>query len=167
VSSAYVEIPLTRGHTALIDLDDYERVTTAGSWYAWTRPGVRTCYAAKATTRSDGGRTTIYLHTFLTGWPRVDHKNSDGLDNRRANLRLATQSQNIANARRSLGSSQFRGVHFQPRYGNWMARITVRGVKHYLGVFPDGAEAARAYDAAAIEMFGEFARPNFPQGGAA
>jgi hypothetical protein len=112
------------------------------------------------------------MHSLLTGWPRVDHANGDGLDNRRQNLRQATQQQNMRNSRKYRGgSSRYKGVCWKIRNQRWLAQIYVSeqdasGVptkrKLHLGTFTDQETAARAYDAAAREHFGEFACLNFP-----
>lgn len=152
-----VEVPLTQGFVAVVDADDYERVMTAGTWQA--RPSARSAYAQR-TIYFPGGRRTLGLHTFLTGWARVDHRNGDGLDNRRKNLREATAKQNSANRQLNLNSATgFKGVGLDR--GRWRARIQVDGRLQHLGSFDTPEEAAHAYDAAALELFGEFARPNF------
>jgi hypothetical protein len=89
----------------------------------------------------------------------VDHVNGNGLDNRRENLRLATHSQNMAN-KPGWGASGFKGVYAEPR-GRWRSRIMVEGRRVGLGMYPTAEEAAKAYDAAAREYFGEFAWTNF------
>jgi hypothetical protein len=155
-------IPLTRGLTALVDDADAPAVLAAGAWFAL--PEGRTHYAARNYMREDGQRRVIRLHTFLTGWPRVDHRNGDGLDNRRDNLRPATYPQNNRNARRrSDNTSGYKGVSWRGDRSLWVARIWLGGRKLHLGYFSDPAEAARAYDAAAREHFGAYARPNFPE----
>jgi hypothetical protein len=106
------------------------------------------------------------LHRLLLGLPAsdVDHRNGNGLDNRRENLRAATESQNAANSKkpksRSKTSSQYKGVSWHRI--NWQASIRFRGKAHHLGTFSDEADAAKAYDRAALKYFGEFARLNFP-----
>ena len=95
-----------------------------------------------------------------TGVP-VHRRNELRLDNRRANLRLATLSQSRADARlRSDNTSGYRGVTRSRRDGRWQAQIQVAGKRHFLGYFSYKEEAAQAYDAAAREAFGEFARLN-------
>lgn len=99
-------------------------------------------------------------------WPNtgIDHINGDRSDNRLANLRMADQSQNMRNqAPRSGGSSAFKGVKLSSR-GKWIAQITLQYRTHHVGSFASEADAARAYDAAAMKLHGEFARLNFPQG---
>jgi hypothetical protein len=94
---------------------------------------------------------------------QVDHINRCKLDNRRANLRAATNRQNLGNMGllRS-NTSGFRGVSWRKRRQKWEASISVDGRNIFLGHFTDKAEAARAYDDAAKRSFGEFARLNFP-----
>ena len=103
----------------------------------------------------------VSLLIFLTGLPMVDHRNGDGLDNRRANLRPADASQNGANRVRLRGRSGYRGVT-RHACGRWQAAICVRGKRRYLGLYDTPEGAAQAYDAAAVAAFGEYERPNFP-----
>jgi hypothetical protein len=105
---------------------------------------------------------TVLMHRLIMGASsgRVDHRNNDGLDNRRENLRHCSQSQNIAWSRidKSGCASRFRGV--VRRDGWWVARIKVGGKRSQVGKFATEMEAARAYDFAAKAAFGEFARLN-------
>jgi hypothetical protein len=89
----------------------------------------------------------------------VDHRNHNGLDNRRSNLRLATGHQNQGNRRPQGGSPRFKGVYLSR--SKWVAQIRFGGSKRYLGRFTVEEDAARAYDAAARLIFGEFACTNF------
>lgn len=154
------EVVLTQGFVALVDDDDAPMVL-AHKWCAFVTPS--TVYAVRGIKRADGGRTTTRLHNFLTGWKFVDHVDGNGLDCRRANLRPATYAQNTWNQkRRSSNTSGYKGVHFEKRYGKWEARIRTGDRRLYLGRHATPEDAARAYDAAAIEHHGEFARLNFP-----
>ncbi len=154
-------IPLSRGLTAIVDPADHAQVLDAGPWFACNYGG-RTFYAQRNTRGADGRHTSQRMHTFLTGWPEVDHRNGDGLDNRRENLRAATRTQNMANTRlRSNNTSGFKGVSFDNRTARWIAAIRLDGHSYFLGRFDVPEEAARAYDAAALRLFGEFARINF------
>lgn len=95
---------------------------------------------------------------------RIDHKDTDRDHNRIANLRPATRTQNLANQRIKPG--RYKGVTYWKPGKNWKAQIRVNNELFYLGYFKDPAEAARAYDAAALKHFGEYALINFPQGAA-
>lgn len=153
-----LEVPLTQGLVALVDAKDYERVMAAGT--RQTHRSKRSAYAQRTVYSPGGGKRTLFMHTFLTGWTRVDHRNGDGLDNRRENLREATAQQNSANRQRNLNNaSGFKGVGLDGR--RWRARIQVAGSPRHLGFFDTPEEAAKAYDDAALDLFGEFARPNF------
>jgi hypothetical protein len=152
-------IPLTRGYVALVDDEDYERTIGAGKWTALVCKNA--VYAHRKTPIE---RKTILLHRFLLGVTDartdVDHKNGNGLDCQRSNLRKATRGQNNANRRRFRGASPYKGVF--KNHLRWSARIYVDYRKVPLGNFMTQEEAARAYDAAATEHFGEFACLNFP-----
>lgn len=164
-----VEIPLTRGLVALVD----DRDAAAVRVHRWAAMrGIRTWYAHRSgIPRQGGGYTGQLMHTFLTGWPRVDHVNGDGLDNRRANLRPASAVQNAQNSRKyRRSSSRYRGVFWKSSRRRWMAQIYIsepdgqqpRCRKIHLGTFVDERAAAHAYDIAAREHFGQFAAVNFP-----
>lgn len=153
-----IELPLNHGYFTLVNDDDAARVLAAGRWIV-NRCGKK-LYAGHSVKR-DGRWQNERLHTFLTGWALVDHVNGDGLDNRRENLRAATPLQNVGNLFSPLNTSGFKGVG-RYRNGRWRAYIS-RDRRHvHLGYFDTPEEAARAYDAAASEHFGEFARLNFP-----
>ncbi|MFA5424164.1 MAG: HNH endonuclease [Phycisphaerae bacterium] len=93
----------------------------------------------------------------------VDHINNDPLDNRRANLRIATRAQNACNRQkiRTEKSSQYIGVYFEKRTGRYTVKIRIKGKRLWLGRFTDELTAARAYDTAAKKHHGEFAKLNF------
>jgi hypothetical protein len=155
------EIPLSRGLVALVDEVDYERVLAVGKWYA--NPSGVTYYARKNFWRA-GRCFSIRMHTLITGWSYVDHRNGNGLDNRRSNLRQASDRQNAQNrGRRSDNTSGFKGVSWDDQQQAWSASICVDSVQQRLGRFSSREEAALAYDAAAAQHFGEFARLNFPK----
>jgi hypothetical protein len=158
-----IEVEMRQGLVALVDVADYSLVLAAGPWRAVRSH--RTSYAQHSVRLPDGRRTGRYMHTLLTGWPLVDHKNGDGLDNRRDNLRPATAEQNNQNKRLYRNNRVgLKGVS-RDRCG-WRARITVAGSTRNLGMFDSPEKAALAYDLAAIEHFGPFARLNYPAGAA-
>lgn len=151
-----ISVPLSQGFEALIDDEDAEAVL-AHKWSASVRED--TVYAV----RTAGGRM-VTLHTFLTGYALTDHINGNGLDNRRANLREATVTQNAANARvPRTNTSGYKGARYNKNARKYQAQIRVDGRQRHLGYFLTLEEAARAYDSAAVEMHGEFARLNFPE----
>jgi hypothetical protein len=152
------------GRVALVDDQDYALV----SQHRWhiceaSRPGYDGGpYAVTNLPRPLGSsRAALFMHTLITGWPRVDHRNHDGLDNQRANLRPTTASRNMANSRpRGTGASRYKGVSWTGY--RWRASIKVNGRIAHLGNFVNEEAAARAYDAAALAAWGEYAWLNFP-----
>jgi hypothetical protein len=158
-----MEVPLTQGFVALVDDADYESVMAAGRWHV-VQPRPNGMYAKRhLRRRPNRTRPHLAMHTFLTGWRLVDHINGDGLDNRMCNLREATVSQNNRNRPLRGSRTGYRGVYIKAP-GRWHARLKLNGKNLYLGSFGDPADAARAYDAAAFDAVGEFARLNFPEG---
>lgn len=112
----------------------------------------------------NGRMVKRFLHRMIMNAPpgiQVDHINGDPLDNRRCNLRLCTHAENQCNQHVVRGRSQFKGVTWHKQNRKWRARIVHHGKDIHLGLFDDEVEAARAYDAAACEFHGDFARLNF------
>lgn len=156
------EIPLTRGLVAIVDATDYPMLSQF-NWAATKTTKYNVSPYAHGSVCGHG----VAMHHLLAGYPihgfQVDHINGNGLDNRRSNLRLATPQQNRANCgKHAAASSRFKGVGWHKHSGRWQAGIKVNGKRRHLGHFLDETEAARAYDAKALELFGEFARLNFP-----
>ncbi len=162
-----ITIELTRGKVALIEDEDFERVSKF-KWTSLYNPKNKKWYARRAV----GGRAkqiTIYMHRFILNAPKgiqVDHINGDGLDNQKHNLRFATNAQNHQNQIRPVASkSGFKGVSFDKRRNKFYARIGHNQQTTGLGYFQTAIEAARAYDEAAVKIHGEFARLNFERKG--
>ncbi len=159
------EITLTQGKVAIVDDQDYERLKVY-RWRAWFKGNY--WYAVTTITDSGGQRRNIEMHRMVLGYgygdkAEIDHKNRDGLNNTRLNLRDATRTQNRQNqAVRADSQSGFKGVSYCKREGNWRARITVNGKRQTLGYYDNPLDAATAYDAAAMQHFGEFAVTNVP-----
>lgn len=157
------QIALTAGYSTTVDEADVELVMRAGPWRAQRRP--HTVYAVRNVRRGNGGRTSEHLHTFLMG-ELADHRDGDGLNNQRSNLRPASSAENARNARlRSDNKAGFKGVCREARRGAWRATIKVDRRQRHLGYFDSPEEAAKAYDVAAREAFGEFATLNYPRAG--
>jgi len=152
-------IPLNSKEFAIVDDEDFE----LASQYTWNCTKRSDLSYARTSKKIGGKQFTIRLHRLLLSagpGEMVDHRNGDGLDCRRSNLRFATRSQNAQNKkRRSNARSQYKGLVFS---GNSIAaRINFNGKVIHIGSFLSEIEAARAYDAMARELFGEFARTNF------
>ncbi len=155
------KIPLTLGKYALVDAADFEFLN---SWKWYYGPCSKTGYAKRNTKTSEGKpRKTVRMHEVIFG-KHADHVNGNGLDNRRKNLRKASPQQQAYNKsvcknKKTLGCkgvSITRDKKGIPKY--WIARITVRGKRHYLGTFPNHKAASNAYIKKAKELHGEFAR---------
>lgn len=153
-------IPLTKGYEAVIDVEDVCLVEDF-NWLSSVCKNV--VYAMRASPRKPNTkRKFILLHRVLTSAPahlQVDHIDSDGLNNRRSNLRLATVSQNHFNSRISKrNTSGFKGVSFEKRANKWLARIKIDGKVKWLGYYNNPEDAGAAYAKASPEVHGNFGR---------
>jgi hypothetical protein len=152
-------IPLTQGLFALVD-DSDAAIVNEYKWFAAKTQ--RTFYAArqKRIAPGRGGQRVVFMHNELMQCKGIDHEDGDGLNNQRSNLRPATAGQNARNRRKPMSgkSSRFKGVTKQGH--KFHAQLEHNDKNHYLGTFTDELDAARAYDAKAIEVFGEFAATN-------
>ncbi len=154
--------PLTRGFVTLVSVVD--AWTLRAKWHAHKSDG--TFYAFRTVHVVGSGREAAirnseYLHKIiLPGHSIVDHKNRNSTDNRRGNLRAATKSQNSVNSAYR-GNTCFRGVSFDRSRQKWVAQIGINRRHHHIGRYVDAVTAAKAYDCAALEYYGEFAVLNF------
>ena len=145
-------IPLTQGMVALVDDSDYEML----SRYKWrVHKSRNTCYA-KTTITTATGRETVQMHWMIMGRRpgfKIDHRNGNGLDNQRGNLRYLTHRQNLQNLHNKR-SSGYPGVSLHKLTGKWDARIRINGKPKYLGLHNTEEEAFAAY-CQALESIGE------------
>jgi hypothetical protein len=149
-------VTLTQGFSAWVDAADLPLVAP----FKWrVKRNGRTNYAI-----SDTGGRRVWMHKIVLGTAaRVDHRDNDGLNNRRYNLREISNTDNIRRKRpNEVGSSPFKGVSRNRRMRKWQATIKVNGQSLWLGAYDNETAAARAYDAAAKKHFGEHAFINFP-----
>jgi len=135
------------------------------------KKGKKSFYARRRVPAGKGGKETlVYMHQDVLKVPEgmlVDHINHDGMDNREANLRAATHSQNLYHRKKRSGTTQskYKGIYWRKKIRKWQAVITFEKKKIYLGYFRNEIEAAKAYDRGAIKYHGEFASLNFPESG--
>jgi len=171
-----VTLPLTQGKVTTIDDEDLEKVT-GYNWRA-SHFGLkkgreqRTFYVIANIPKTETSpRTTIKMHRLIMGVgpevkKEVDHKDHNGLNNQKANLRLASTGQNQANRTKNVTSSgkptssRFKGVSYRKRYNRWEAKISQDGKQFYLGSFRYEEEAALSYNLAAAQRFGKWANLN-------
>lgn len=151
-----MKILLVGGDAAIVDDEDYERLRSF-RWRLKIEDGRK--YAVWNTTRA-GRQVCFRMHSLVLGTKLpIDHKDRNGLNNTKSNLRLATKSQNAANSKvRRDNISGFRGV--SPLGKRWRSVIQVNGRRLHLGCYTTAIDAAIAYDLAAIRFFEEFARTN-------
>ena len=158
-------IKLTRGKYAIVNVEDFEWLNQ----YKWhcSYHG----YAKRAVYKRTGkGRrqVEIYMHKLLCPVPDgmiVDHINRNSLDNRRENLRAATQKQNVWNRKfiRKRGKTRYNGIRWDKNKEKWQVRLTINGRRKSFGYYADEIEAAKVYDRVAKKYRGEYACLNFPK----
>jgi hypothetical protein len=155
------EVKLTQGYVALVDDEDFDRVSKC-IWVPNPCRSRNTVYAQRNFYKEDGKRSTQSLHRFILGVTdskvEIDHKDNNGLNCQKYNMRVSTHSQNQANSTlRITNTSGLKGVY---RYSErkWKAQINFQGKKISLGYFNNKEEAKEVYNLAAVSMFGEFAK---------
>ncbi len=151
------EIKLTQGKVALVDDCDFEWLN---KWKWCYGEG----YAVRAFKKADGKWTTVKMHRLILDTPKgkhTDHKDHNGINNQRKNIRICDYAQNQFNQRKKEGlSSKYKGVNFFKRDKRWYAHITTKGKMRHIGSFKTEEEAARAYNGEAEKFYGEFALLN-------
>jgi hypothetical protein len=171
---AGVRIPLTQGFYALVDAADAPMVREF-TWHLKTKASQPDRLYAQATFRTRSGeKRSIVLHRFIADAAPgqiVDHVSGDTLDCRRKNLRVTSARGNATNVTRSKNQKRggWKGVSWNKNAGKWEAHIAAGPVKAsgkrgkvHLGLYDDPRAAARVYDAAAADLYGEYAALNFP-----
>jgi len=175
------EINLTKGYVAIVDDEDYEELSKY-SWHINLNKRNSRDYplAMTALRRIIDGYSwwrQETMHRIIMDAPPgvyVDHINGNSLDNRRENLRICSHSENVRNSKKMQfmrgkpTTSRFKGVSKKKakKYDNnpWTSTICYNNKSTFLGYFKTEEDAARAYDAAAVELHGEFARTNKDEG---
>lgn len=156
-------IGVSKGGETAVSSEDYGYLIQ----WRWNR------HSGGYAVRGDSHKNVVYLHRVVVermlghaipeGY-EVDHVDGNKLNNKRENLRLATPSQNNINRPGGAGTSScYKGVYWYKAYGKWHVQIRQGGYRYFVGYFDDEEDAARAYDAKAKELFGEFAYLNFPE----
>ncbi|MHC4462083.1 MAG: AP2 domain-containing protein [Planctomycetota bacterium] len=155
-------LAIGRGHYAILDIEDVMNIITK-RWCA-TKHG-NTYYAHRHTSKEN-----VYMHHEIMGVigqkKEVDHINGNGLDNRKSNLRICSHQENCRNRKKHKKdtSSKYKGVSWSKDAKKWRVQIVdTTGKEKCIGSFESEIEAAKAYDEAALKMFGNFASFNFPK----
>jgi hypothetical protein len=149
------KIPLGRGLYALVDDDDYERVSKF-NWHLHQSADRDGYYAS----------SNVKMHRLIINAPHgsvVDHINGNKLDNRKENLRFCTHAENAQNTRSRGGSSRYKGVHYNRKNKKWMGAFVFNGTYYYCGMHDSEKDCARAVDKKRKEVCGEFATINLPE----
>lgn len=159
------EIPLTQGYVALVDDEDFEFLSKH-KWYTHYDKGKPRYARGWAFCPTSKRKKYVFMHRVIMGISdpkvQVDHRNGDGFNNQRSNLRDATQSQNRCNMGfPKTNKSGYKGVSWKANCNKWVAQIRINNKKLHLGLFSCPILAAVRYDQAAKEYHGEFAFLNF------
>lgn len=155
------KIQLTNGLFVFVDKEDYTKLSQH-TWH-YTKHKKATSGYAKGYVMGK----SVFMHRFImnaqTG-EEVDHKDANGLNNQKQNLRIATRSQNAGNTpKRRANTSGYKGVFWDKTKKKWLAQLHTKKRSIHLGRYLNKEDAARAYDKAALAHFGEFAALNFPK----
>jgi hypothetical protein len=165
------EIPLSKGKVALVDDEDYEWLIRWKWHYGCaTENDNKSGYAMHDNGKHGklGNKRSIRMHHIVLGCEsniEIDHIDGNTLNNQKYNLRPVTHQQNSFNRKPNRNhSSKYKGVVWSKQHGKWRSRIRINQQLKHLGYFTDENEAALAYNKAAFELFGEYARLNQIEG---
>lgn len=157
-------ITLTQGKVAFVDDEDFERLNQ----FKWNTKNYKDkfFYAARNIVLPDGKRTTITMHRdvleIIDPAIIIDHRDHNGLNNQRHNIRRCTRQDNQYNQKKRPGTSSYKGVCFNRFVNQWHAQIAANKKHMHIGLFSTEHEAAYAYDVAALKYHKEFAHTNVP-----
>lgn len=152
------QIPLTQGKFALVDDEDYGFLNQ-WKWYAYKNGG---SFYARRTDYSTGKRKGVLMHRLIAQASDssvfVDHKDGNGINNQRLNIRVCTKAENSRNRGHQKNSaSGVKGVVWDAKRKKWVAYIKLNGKSKNIGGFDDISQAEAAYHGAAKQLFGEYA----------
>lgn len=158
----YLELKNAPGHVAVVDDEDFPRLSKWDWLLAHGYDSDDLVYVVRFENKK-----AIQLHRVVLGAADgqiVDHKDRNGLNNQKSNLRLCSHTQNMQNRKKHRnGHSRFKGIWQKKGNGSWVTQIIVNKKKISIYGFSIEEDAARAYDSLAKEHFGEFARLNFAE----
>lgn len=163
IEGDFAYVPLTKGYEAIIDTVDAPLVEGA-NWFALVKVrsdgSIRSVYAVRSSKRENGKQSAIWMHRVIASTPfgmETDHRDGDGLNNRRSNLRTATIEQNRQNARLRIDNrSGAKGVTWSRKEKKWRATIKANKETKRLGYFSKLEDAAEAYAKASLRLHGDF-----------
>ena len=153
------EIILSQGEVAVVDEEDFDYLN---QWKWCVLKVEKLCYAVRSIKGS-----VVLMHRQLLDVPKgeeIDHRDGDGLNNCRSNLRTCNHQQNHYNLRNQINTSSiYKGVYWDKDRSRWRVSLKVEGKVKRLGRFKDEVLAALAYNKAATKYHGEYARLNILQ----
>lgn len=156
-------IQLTNGKSTKVDNQDFVKHNMF-KWRSSKQGRTKGYFIASREIKENGKSVQLKLHRVIVGAKKgqyVDHINQDSLDNRRENLRICTNSENLRNrGKQSNNTSGFKGVSWNKNANKFSVRISVNGNDRFYGYFSDAKKAARVYNSLAKKLHGEFAYLN-------